>query len=182
MIKEYGFREEMYHFMIPKNRIGCEIGVCRGVNAVNLFQSTKPKILHLVDIWKDNQKPELQVQMHREDNYFKQVSLFFTQEIQNNRVKLHKMDSLKFLNSLQNEYLDWIYLDSCHFYKHIKQEIILSLKKVRKGGLIMGHDFHPGDPQRSGVIRAVIESCQDGLMEMIAISSERWASWICKVK
>ena len=48
-IKEYETVHELY-LDIPKDGIGAEIGVCKGVNAISLYHLTKPKKFHLCDI------------------------------------------------------------------------------------------------------------------------------------
>jgi len=184
MIKEFEFREEMYLNIIPKNLIGCEIGVCKGLNAINLYHATKPKIFHLVDSWESNENKELlrpELAKYQVDDYEEDVKKIFSKEIEDKCVKLWKMKSNDYFKMISDNYLDWIYIDGDHFYKSVKSDITASLKKVKKGGIIMGHDFHCGHRQRSGVIRAVIESIQNKKMEMIAISSETWASWACRV-
>lgn len=181
-IKEFEFRENIYYSIIPKHKIGCELGVCRGFNSIHLFHSTKPECLHLVDLW--GKKPEADkapVLEYIPNDYESEVKKIFEDEIKNKKVKTHKMDTIAFLRLLKDDYLDWVYLDSSHNYEHVTAEIRISLEKVKQGGIIMGHDFHCGDTQRSGVIRAVLEYIQDQKMRMIAISSEKWPTWVCEV-
>ena len=180
MIKEYEFREDMF-LDIPKNGIGCELGVCRGYNAVQLYQRSKPKKLFLVDRWIENDDVGGFVHDYREDDYTDSITRVFEQEINENKVVLKKGTTIDFLTTLNDNELDWVYIDASHFYEDVINEINQCLKKVRKGGLIMGHDFHPGDPQRTGVIRPVIEAIQKNEIKMIGISSEKWASYMCEV-
>ena len=181
-IKEFELREEMYHEMIPKNKVGAELGVCRGINAVQLYFASKPQKMYLVDLWHNNKQAKSnRVLEFQPNNYYDQVKNMFSKEVKENKVVIKRTDSIEWLSSLKDDSLDWVYLDSLHYYDHIKKEISLSLDKIKSGGLIMGHDFHSGDAQRTGVIRAVIEAIHGRKIEMIAISSERWASYVCKV-
>ena len=50
--------------------------------------------------------------------------------------------------------LDFVFLDGDHSYDGLKKDIIAWLPKVKKGGIICGHDFCLAD---SGVIQAVTE-------------------------
>lgn len=51
--------------------------------------------------------------------------------------------------------LDWVYIDADHHYEAVKRDILAWLPKVRKGGIIAGHDYaaYP----TFGVIEAVTE-------------------------
>jgi predicted O-methyltransferase YrrM len=51
--------------------------------------------------------------------------------------------------------LDWVFIDADHAYESVVKDLDAWLPKVRKGGIIAGHDFAewPG----FGVIRAVTE-------------------------
>lgn len=51
--------------------------------------------------------------------------------------------------------LDFIYIDGDHNYEPVKLDINLSLKKIKHGGIIAGHDYKP--KYAGGVIKAVNE-------------------------
>jgi predicted O-methyltransferase YrrM len=53
-----------------------------------------------------------------------------------------------------DESFDFIYIDGIHQYENVKQDIINYLPKVKKGGVIGGHDYGPHWP---GVKQAVDE-------------------------
>jgi len=50
--------------------------------------------------------------------------------------------------------LDFVYIDACHDYDKVKQDVEAWLPKVKPGGTIAGHDYDASHP---GVIRAVGE-------------------------
>lgn len=186
-IIEYETREEMFLHTVPKNKIGCEVGVCRGLNAVSLYHICKPSKLFLVDPFRPEQPlkdvnaiPQTFIE-YRTDDFYDQVNHLFLKEIEHDKVEIVRESSIQFLKLIPDESLDWIYLDAFHVYNHIKLEINHSLRKVKKGGLIMGHDFTTHAPWRSGVIRATIEACQENKMRMIAITAEPLASFACRV-
>ena len=58
------------------------------------------------------------------------------------------------VNDFKDESFDFIYIDGIHKYENVKQDIINYLPKVKKGGVIGGHDYVSG---WSGVIKAVDE-------------------------
>jgi hypothetical protein len=181
LIKEYDNREEMYAFHIPKNKIGCEIGVCRGMNATQLFQRTKPIKLYLVDVFPEtDQEKKGAYRLYDCTNKFEQVKELFKQEELEGTVLIKRMGSLHFFHLINDHYLDWVYIDGGHYYHQVKKELEMSLLKVKPGGLILGHDFSAG-PWKCGVIRAVIEFCQEGKLQMEAISTEQNPTFCCKV-
>jgi hypothetical protein len=50
---------------------------------------------------------------------------------------------------------DFVFIDAGHSYEAVRQDIELWADKVRPGGWLGGHDYHPKFP---GVIRAVNEA------------------------
>jgi len=180
-IKEIPTREELY-LEVPRGGIGAELGVCKGHNATQLYFRTRPSHLFLIDIWTDegfigSAPPELWYGDH-----FEMVSNIFSEEIKNQTVTLCRENTMAFLGGLHDQFLDWIYIDSNHFYDYASQELQLCLKKVKRGGYIMGHDFFVEKyAQRSGIIRAVIEQIQEDRLTMEAITLEKWPSYLCKV-
>ena len=61
-------------------------------------------------------------------------------------------------------YFDFIYLDACHSYEHVINEIPAWYRKLKIGGIMCGHDFLPNfvlpDEGLFGVDKAVIEFCE----------------------
>lgn len=181
-IKEVTTREELY-LEFPKNGIGAEVGVCRGYNAICLWHITKPKVLHLCDTWNDKwQAPRnLHPSLWPDDNQ-SIVQQIFAAEISDNRVQTHKLYGGAFLSKLPPNTLDWIYLDADHFYEPVTIELGLALDKVKPGGIIAGHDYC-SEPivWKTGVIRAINEKIQEGMLKMEAITTEHHSSYLCRV-
>jgi len=182
-IREYETHMEMY-LSLPKGGVGAEIGVCKGFNATLLWHTLKPSKLYLCDIWEERSHlvslidaPELWYDDHR-----KLVGELFSEEIKEGKVELHREYGGNFLYNLDNDSLDWVYLDSLHDYKTVQIELENALYKVKKGGIIMGHDYmsHP-QVWKAGVIRAVNEQIQDGNMRMVGITIQKYPSWMCEV-
>jgi len=55
-------------------------------------------------------------------------------------VKIIKKTSLDASKSINNE-LDFVFIDGDHDYEHVLQDIEIWSKKIKKGGLIIGHDY-----------------------------------------
>jgi hypothetical protein len=185
-IKDIETREELY-LEIPKGGVGAELGTCKGLNAINLFFITKPSTMFLVDLWSKKTPDGILWPRGDEpsiwyDNHVGLITSMFEEEINNERVVLVKGFSYKFFNDLSDDSLDWVYLDSDHQYDVISRELSLSLKKVKRGGYIMGHDyFNVTGFWGSSVVRAVNERIQSGDIKMEAITLEKWPSYLCRV-
>ena len=69
-----------------------------------------------------------------------------------------KMDSVSASKLYADESLDFIFLDACHLYECISEDIKHWFPKLKKNGIIAGHDFCPEWP---GVEQAVKENFKD---------------------
>ena len=168
--------------LLPIGGIGAELGVCRGHNAAHLFLCTKPEKLYLVDTWEFN--PDTFIH-HTPDLYYNDwqddVKDMF-KEFLGDRVFTVKKTSVEFLSDLPDKYLDWVYIDSSHDFDTTKKEIELSLKKVKTGGIISGHDFCVMEKVwKTSIIRVVINEIQNGKLKMEAITNEYFPSFCCRV-
>lgn len=61
--------------------------------------------------------------------------------------------------TIDNESLDWVYIDAGHTYEDVKADLAAWIPKVRIGGIIAGHDYFDGnwDGVEFGVKKAVDE-------------------------
>ena len=63
-------------------------------------------------------------------------------------------------SKFENGFFDFIYIDALHTYKSTKEDITNWYPKLKKGGIIAGHDYclkDIGKPTEYGVIKAVTE-------------------------
>ncbi len=58
------------------------------------------------------------------------------------------------MNRYENETIDFCFIDGSHEYEDVKKDILAYLPKVKKGGILAGHDY---DRIWQGVINAVDE-------------------------
>jgi hypothetical protein len=57
-----------------------------------------------------------------------------------NIITIIRNDSKKAVKDIQDNSLDICFLDASHLYKDVKKDIELYLPKVKKGGILCGHD------------------------------------------
>lgn len=75
-------------------------------------------------------------------------------------------------DSIPDIHLDFVFIDAQHDYESVKQDIGLWLPKVRKGGLICGHDHDDNFP---GVVQAVKERFGK---DYFVGSNAVWGAWV----
>jgi hypothetical protein len=146
--------------IVNKNFKICEIGVFKGEFSKTLFNICSPKELHLIDIFEGDMcsgdKDGNNVVWTNLNEEFTKIKLFFEND---NNVYIHKGFSYDVMNTFDDEYFDMVYIDGDHTYEGVKKDLTISLNKVKKGGLICGHDYISS--KFEGVVRAVDEFCSE---------------------
>jgi len=90
---------------------------------------------------------------------------------ENKNIEFHQTNFSDFFEK-NKLYFDLVYIDGSHNYEDVKTDIINSLKFIKKGGFISGHDYNSAT---KGVIKAVDEFFEDvGIFED--------SSWIKNIK
>lgn len=69
------------------------------------------------------------------------------------------------------DHLDFIYIDGNHTYEAVKKDIELYYPKVKKGGVIGGHDFVASE---QGVVRAAIEFADQKKSKLYSNGEDWW--------
>lgn len=81
---------------------------------------------------------------------------------------LIKKMSMDALDDIPDRSLDFVYIDGNHMYGYVAMDLMQWIKKVRKGGVIAGHDYHnvKGSRANRGVKHAV-----DGFVKTFEIEN-----------
>jgi hypothetical protein len=72
--------------------------------------------------------------------------------------KVHWLPSVEAAEMVPDGWADFVFIDAGHSYGAVKADIAAWEPKVREGGWLGGHDYHPS---HSGVMRAVDEAFPD---------------------
>jgi lipopolysaccharide biosynthesis glycosyltransferase len=83
---------------------------------------------------------------------------------ENPNIRIHKSNSIHFLQNQENNSFDIIYIDGDHSYEGVKHDLTNALSKIKKNGYIMGHDYEMNMTKAKnnydfGVKQAVDEFC-----------------------
>ncbi len=122
---------------------GCEVGVMAGKNALSILKSIPNLELILVDPY-----------MVYEYRKFKRHNRWKWHLPEMNRMRRHALKlvsgynvrwlmttSVKAAPSVEDESLDFVYIDGNHSYDFITQDLQAWYPKVRSGGIVSGHDY-----------------------------------------
>lgn len=81
-----------------------------------------------------------------------------------------RMDSVKAGKLIRDDSVDLVFLDAGHAFEEVRDDIVAWEGRVKCGGILSGHDYHPGN----GVAKAV-SSCLGGLEVETFAGSSVWA-------
>lgn len=108
---------------VKEKGVGAEIGVQNGWNSLTILKYWTGKLL-CVDIWENQDEFDTTVE---------NISKLNTEII--------KGKSVDVANTIEDESLDFVYIDAGHTYEDIKSDYEAWFPKVRNGGVISGHDY-----------------------------------------
>ena len=133
------FRREDFSAMLGSlglNR-GVEIGTQAGVNAEQFCQ-TNPNIdLTCVDPWWTFDRESKHHGEEKQNAFYDECCM----RLKPYNAKILKMTSYEALSHFVDESLDFVYIDGCHEFDFVMNDLIGWAKKVKRDGLISGHDY-----------------------------------------
>ena len=130
-------------------KVGAEIGVAGARYSECLCQVIPGLKLYCVDTWQrypGNRRGGLQKQ--HDDNY--ELAQKRLAPFDATLIKKFSMDAVK---DFADGSLDFVYIDANHDFDFVMEDIINWAKKVKKGGMVSGHDYYQF--HHSGVVEAV---------------------------
>lgn len=128
------------HFEVINTAV--EVGVDRGINAKDMLDAGV-KRLYLIDQYKAfdavSQNGFVSFSQATMDEA-KSVMLLNVAPFKD-RYQLFEMPSIEAAKYFEDETIDYIYIDAVHKYHEVKNDIANWFPKVRKGGILAGHDY-----------------------------------------
>lgn len=138
--------QQIYDFL-PENGWFCEIGVFAGKSTAyfqKLCQNNKKSVNHLVIDTFEGTPNEHEKILRKFDkpllDVFRENMEKCGFNLDNILVKVGKSQEI-LLYEFPHRFFDAIYIDGDHSYEAVKQDLRLSKLKVKKGGIIAGHDI-----------------------------------------
>ena len=130
-------REDLPQFFVDMGfKVGAEIGTAKGLFAKAICE--KGLKLYAIDPWIDYPdydkgngfRGELENQYERAKKLLAPYDCVIL-----------KKTSMEALTDIPDGSLDFVYIDGNHGYKYVTEDIFEWSKKIRKGGIISGHDY-----------------------------------------
>lgn len=149
-----------------KDLIGAEIGTWRGGNAVEMLTDLDIKKLYLIDPYAIYDGWGFEVIGNGNHDLSKEKGKVWEDLVTSKRIAKEVLESFEdriiwierkssVAAEIIEEPLDFVYIDGNHDYKFVSEDIEIWTPKVKKGGLVSGHDYNIPD-----VAKAVLEYCK----------------------
>jgi len=138
-------------------RRGCEVGVWKGELSWRLLKALPHTILHLVDPYQVYDDKYIGTEQERIDRA-RELALAAVRPYEEQAIWI-PMESSLAVETIEDGSLDFVFIDACHSYEFVRQDIRAWYPKVRAGGIVSGHDYNGRGDRRGvfGVKRAVDE-------------------------
>lgn len=150
---------DLYRNMVnefPSGSRFVEVGVWKGKSAafmcIEIANSKKEIDFYCVDTWEGSIE-------HKEKPELSQLYEIFTDNmrpVENYYMPIRK-PSLEAVYDFKDESIDFVFIDASHEYEDVVEDLKAWWPKIKKGGVLAGHDYYPDQPTWGGVCKAVTE-------------------------
>lgn len=161
-------------------KLGCEVGVERARFSKILCKANPDLKLYGVDPWQFSTDYRQHVSQERLDEFFQETR----ERMEPFDFQIIRDFSTKAARRFNDNVLDFVYIDAMHDYKSVKEDIAAWHPKVKKGGIISGHDYVEGidndrpDKPSYGVKRAVNEWVEENnIRHLFILEKDHVPSW-----
>lgn len=141
--------------------VGAEIGVFYGGHAESLLFHLPNLHLHLVDDASEN--IDLKNRLGEE-----------LKEISPDRYTWHKKTSLEASKEVEDNSLDFVYIDANHHFEAVFQDCKVWYPKIKEGGIICGHDYNTNSTEDN--VKGAVDEFFTG--KQVNFSGRDW--WVFK--
>jgi len=159
--------------------LGCqktvEMGVYRARFTAALAKRAPNMMIYGIDAWtiypgyKDYEVTDLETEAHQD-------AIRRTQDKPN--IQLIKSWSADAAKTFEDGSLDYIFIDANHSYANVVEDLNLWARKVRNGGIVMGHDYFVMKKLNFGVIQAVNGWVETNHINHLFTWSDNCPSWM----
>jgi len=119
-------------------RVGVELGVEQGLFTEVLAKSNPEAKIYAIDAWEAYRGYRDHVSQSKLSDFYLEAN----RRVRDLNVELVVAFSMDALEQFDDESLDFVYIDANHELPYVIRDIIEWSKKVRKGGVVSGHDYY----------------------------------------
>lgn len=163
---------------------GAEVGVQKGLFSKQILAGWEGRLLYSVDPWADfrtddRYRDPSNVEQAEQDARYRETCERLA--CYGDRSCILRMTSCDAALIIEDNTLDFVYIDAMHHYEAVKEDLALWFPKVKVGGLLCGHDYVDRfDDQRDfGTKRAVDEFVAVHQLRLFKTWEELYPSWLC---
>jgi len=153
--------------ILPKNGTVVEIGVYRGEYSEQILKKTQPKKLILIDPWKTMLDANTVDPLF--DSFYKEVKEKFKNNV---NVEIIRKTSSTATIDIEDNSLDWLYIDGDHHYEPCLNDLRMYASKVKDNGYICGHDWVTKPKFGFGVNDAVTKFIEETKFKLVGLTNE----------
>lgn len=156
-----------------KNLVGAEIGVFDGEHAESLLNATGIKTMYLVDPYQAYDDPGTADYQRSQDklNEARNLALEKMVKFVDKVITAIYRTSTRAAVDIKDESLDFVYIDADHRKEFVLSDISVWTTKVKKGGLVGGHDY---DNQHPELKKTVKDYCSKNGFKLESGNQDWW--------
>ncbi len=152
---------------LPRHGVVAEVGVAFGDFSQAILRVLQPRRFHGVDLFDLERHSTAfgvdlrEVQGRTHEQFIRDR---FQAEIDAGTLVLEKGDSARVMEQFDDGAFDMIYIDASHEYHHVKRDLAVCGRKIKRTGALVLNDYTMGNPangQQYGVVQATHEFCLD---------------------
>ena len=128
---------------------GVEVGVREGAFSEVLCKYMPDLDLTCVDPWSVADYRSSMLGQEQQDKYYATC----VERMKPYSAKIVRLPSMEAVRDIPDESLDFVYIDGSHEFDDVMRDIIEWSKKVRKDGIVSGHDYYRF--KKAGVVQSV---------------------------
>lgn len=154
---------------------GAEVGVEKGRYSKRLCQGNPDLLLHSIDAWAAYSGYRDHVTQRKLDMFYEETK----QRLEPFNCNIIRGFSVEVANQFENGSLDFVYIDGNHEFSQVTADIHAWEPKVRKGGIVSGHDYRRGDSNWTCHVKDVVQAWtySHGIRTWF-ITTDRSPSWL----
>jgi hypothetical protein len=156
---------------------GVEVGVLKGEMSASLLRQRRNLTLLMVDRWTNDPSNKSDPKFYSRDNSYFESSMraaIASTDFASDRRTIIKESSLKAASTVEDDSLDFVFIDADHGYEECLSDIRAWFPKLRSNGIMCGHDYHRPNYPEEGVKRAVDEFLMGSGMRLETDRDNTW--------